>query len=266
MIFHLALGIETTCATARIGALLIDTGQMLGTLRADHALGSATRRSAKVANLAAAGWMPFYGTADTIRSTWIRFTHRDGSNWCTSAAHEGIALVAALADAAGQMIYHRALGIGSTSASTGIAAMLLDAGQRGGTLRVVDTFWPAARAVRIAKVGLNAAATCGLIMGRAHSILGTRIRVAWIDVILWIYQRRQTVNIKPLKSIYIYILLTLYNNLGAADEGIALVALIAAAVGRVSHNCATSIVAAGVGAWILALFLDACLVGRTFAA
>lgn len=201
MIIYLALGIEATSANARIGTLLIDTSQVLSTFRADHALGSTAGWSSKVANLAAACGMSFHSAANTIRSTGIGFTHRDGSNRCTSAALEGISHVSALADAAGQMICHRALRIGSTSASAGIAAMLLDAGQRGGTLRAVDTFGSTASAVGIAKVGLNAAATCGLIMGRAHSILGTRIRVARIDVILWFYRRRQTVIIES--SIYI---------------------------------------------------------------
>lgn len=163
------------------------------------------------------------------------------------------------------MVHHGALRVGSTSTCAGIAAMLLDAGQRGWTLRVVNTFGTAASAVGITEVGLNAAATCGIIVWRAHGVLGTRVRVAGIDVILWFWRKINTVNTKP--RIYRrFVLLTLFDNLGAADEGIALVALIAATVRRVGHDCAACIVSAGVGTWILTLLLDAGLVGRTLAA
>lgn len=80
--------------------------------------------------------------------------------------------------------------------------MLLDAGQRGGALRVVDTFGTAASAVGIPKVGLNAVATCGIVVWRAHGILGTRVRVAGIDVILWFYKRMKTVNGNGITDLY----------------------------------------------------------------
>lgn len=143
--------------------------------------------------------------------------------------------------------------------------MLLDAGQRGWTLRVVNTFGTAASAVGITEVGLNAAATCGIIVWRAHGIFGTRVRVAGIDVILWFWRNINTVNTKP--QIYRrFVLLTLFDNLGAADEGIALVALITTTVRRVGYDCTACIVSAGIGTWILTLLLDAGLVGRTLAA
>lgn len=75
VVIHLALGIEAACATARIGALLIDACQVLSTLRADHTLGSACGRSSEVAHLATACGMSLHSAADAVRSTWIGFTH-----------------------------------------------------------------------------------------------------------------------------------------------------------------------------------------------
>lgn len=60
--------------------------------------------------------------------------------------------------------------------------------------------------------------------------------------------------------------LTLFYDLRAAYEGIALVACVAAAMCGVGNNCAAGIVSTSVGAWILTFLLDASLVCGTFSA
>lgn len=129
MIVHLALGIEAACATAWIGALLIDASQVLCTLRADHALGPACGWSTEVANLAAACGMALDCAAYAVRSARIGLTDADWSHRSALAAHEWIALEATRTTACGQVVDHSALGVGATGAGARIAAVLLDAGQ-----------------------------------------------------------------------------------------------------------------------------------------
>lgn len=244
VVVHLALGIKTTGATARISALLIDAGQMLSTLRADNTLRSACGGCSKVANLATTSWMPLHSTAYAVRSTRIWFTDADRSNWSSFAAHKRIALKAASTTTCGQVIDHHTLGVGTAGSCAGIAAMLLDASQGRGTLRVVDTFGTTAGAVRISKVRFNTTTTGGIIVWSADCILSTGIGVAGIVVSMWLF----------------------LNNLGATHEGVSLVALIAAAVCRMSNHSAARVVSTGIGARVLTLLLNACLVSRTFAA
>lgn len=245
MVVHLALGIEAAGLGTRIRALLVDAGQVLGALRADHALGSALGRSSEVAHLAAARGMSLHGATDAVGSAGIWLTDAHGTHdGHPLAALEGIALEAARAAAAGQVVDHRALGICSASRCAGIAAVLLDAGQRRGALGVVYALWTTAGAVGIAKVGFDAGTAGGIVVGRADGVLCTRIGVAGTEVIAGL----------------------LHTGLGAADEGIALVALVAAAVGGVGDDRAAGVVPADIGARVLALLLDAGLVRRTLAA
>lgn len=130
MVVHLALGVESAGFGTRVGTLLVDAGQVLGALRADHTLRPALRWGAEVSNLATARGMSLHRSANAVRSAGIWFTHADGShNWYPFATHEGITLKAARATARGKVVDHGALGICSTGSCAGIAAVLLDAGQ-----------------------------------------------------------------------------------------------------------------------------------------
>jgi len=245
VVVHPTLGVESAILSTGIRTLLVDAGQMLGTLRADHTFGSALGRSSEITNLAAARGMSLNGATDAIGSTRIRLAHAFGShNWHSLASFERITLESSSATARGQVIYHCALRISSTGSCAGIATVLLDTGQRRGTLRAVDTFRTTSGAVRIAIVGLNAGTASGIIVRCANSVLGTRIRVAWIDLVIG----------------------SCCNLLGATDEGISLVVIIAATVGGVRNNRTTGIVPADVGTRILAFLLDAGLVRRTLTA
>lgn len=81
MVDHLAFGIETASTGTRIITFLVNTSQVLATLRTNHTLGTAIWWSTKVTHLTRAGRATIYGTTYAIGATDIGFTWTDGFNY-----------------------------------------------------------------------------------------------------------------------------------------------------------------------------------------
>jgi hypothetical protein len=72
VVYDFASGADSACSGTGISTLLITTGFVLGTLRADYALGSASRRAADVARYARAHALTVDLSALTVGTAWGR--------------------------------------------------------------------------------------------------------------------------------------------------------------------------------------------------
>lgn len=154
MIDHLTLGVIAACTATWIGALLINAGTILGTLRADHTLRFAAGRGTQVTFQAGAYGMTVLVVTLTVRSTrrglaWILGTLRNNLDKMTRTMR--IARVAIEAHAVGRVVQHTALGIDATGAGTRILALVIYTGTRTIAVGILHTLRTAA-AVRISEV------------------------------------------------------------------------------------------------------------------
>ena len=86
MVVHLALGVKTARALARVHAVLVDTGQGLGAVGGHQTLGPAVGWCAVVAHDAGAHRLDIVTLALGVRAARVRKTgiHLDRRLWCCS--------------------------------------------------------------------------------------------------------------------------------------------------------------------------------------
>ena len=84
MVVHLAVGVEATRALARVCAVLVDAGEVVGAVGGHQALGPAVRWRAEVALDAGAHRLTMELAALRVRAARARKTwvHVDGRSWC----------------------------------------------------------------------------------------------------------------------------------------------------------------------------------------
>lgn len=178
----LALGVQTAGSWAGIATMLILAGQVTGAVRVENTFwATALIRIAEELRqtLASSGTIPLrahgIGAARAGHARVLRF----GNISYHLASEERIAGMATDASAHGSMVDDVALGIRATHAWAGIAALLIEASQVGGALRVGNTFRPAVG--RSADKSGQAAALGVVALGPAHCIGAARRWLAGID-------------------------------------------------------------------------------------
>lgn len=185
MVHHLALGIVATGTSARILALLVNAGTVLGALRADHTLWLAAGRGTDVTLHTAAHRVAVSVLALTVRTAGGRLAgilRTTGDHLDERTRAMWIAGVAIEAVAVGSMVQNTALSIDATGSRTRVLALVADAGSRAIAVIVLDTFRSAA-AVRISEVFRQAGTGAGSI-----ALSANRIRSTWAGVtgIAWL--------------------------------------------------------------------------------
>lgn len=168
---HLAAGSTATDSGTGIGAALIETSLVGGTLRADHALWLANGRSALEVRQAGAGSKAIgSGAATGVGSTRGRFTGmRHWGQVVRIAGNGGVSTVPLVANTNRGMVDHPAHGIDAANSGTGLHALGVQTGLLRRTVAVEHALRPAAN-VRISEVSLPADAGEATVLALALSI------------------------------------------------------------------------------------------------
>lgn len=186
VVHHLALGIVAAGTSARILALLVNAGTVLGALRADHTLRLAAGRGTDVTLHTAAHRVAVGVLALAVRTAGRRLAgilRTAGDHLDERARAMRIAGVPIEAVAVGSMVQDTALSIDATGSRTRVLALVADAGSRSIAVIVLDTFRSAA-AVRISEVFRQAGTGASSIALSANRIGSTWAGVAGIAGLL----------------------------------------------------------------------------------
>lgn len=147
VVVHVAEGVQSAGAWTGILALLPDAGLVPGAVRVEDTLrpaahvgiSSVLRNAAAFSTVAHRVGSTDRGVARILhRRRWLLLDYRLGL-----AGIEGIAGVTRLAEAVGLVLVDSAHGVVGTRSWAGIPALLVDAGQVRGAVRIDDTLWPA---------------------------------------------------------------------------------------------------------------------------
>lgn len=184
----LADGSVATNAGTGINTLGVDTRTILGTVRAECALGATalTQRITEEARQALAHSLITLYAANGVQSTWRGVARIRFGWWCyhTCALQEGVACVTCGARTDRNVIVHIAQGLQAAGTRARISALVAYAGSVGRTLRVAHTLG-ATTLVGIANVLLNAFTHKALATQAALCVAATRRWVARILGFWW---------------------------------------------------------------------------------
>lgn len=185
VIGHLAAGVQTARARARIHAALVDARPVQIALGAGRALRPACWRQTDVVRLARAHRMRVDVATLAVRAARRRHARiGDGLRRCDAdlmaAGSRWVAGEAGMAAAVRRMIGDMALGIGAADAGARIVTLLVATRPRLRAVRVHDAL-RSAFGVRIAKVLGQAGARAGAVALLAHGVDAARRRIARFD-------------------------------------------------------------------------------------
>ena len=185
MIDDLAPRVDTAGSRTRVPALLVDASLVLRALGTGDALGPASGRRADEAGLARAHGVAAGDAAQAVgpaRRRLARVLRGQDGHGLLAARLERVAPEARHARAHGHVVHHAALGVGAAHAAAGITAVLREAGQVAGAVRVDAALGPAAAGVWVTHVRGNARAARGAVMRIALGVFAARrwhTRVGW---------------------------------------------------------------------------------------
>ena len=177
MVCDLAASIVATGAGAGVHTLLVDAGSELTAVRADHALGSALGRVAKVARDAGAHTDTIHlpvlavGSARVrVAGVPVRLRQRGQDDGGTGRG--GVTGEAGQTGADRVVVAHSTLSIAATGTRAGVATLLLHASQVVRALSVDETLRPAAH-IWVSNVIFDAATSTSTVPGGAFCIGST---------------------------------------------------------------------------------------------